>query len=96
MARYKVGDKVRMIDKFVQDEIYYMRSQGNKAGVSLGVSLTIKWSLQDRMRLAGKIVTISEVRDYYRIKEDGRRKLWTDDMFVGLADDGECYCESLL
>lgn len=91
MARYKVGDKVRMIDNFVQDGLYYMRSQGNKAG---GRSLTIKWSLEERMKLAGKIVTISEVGEYYRIEEDDHHKLWTDDMFVGTA---KCFvCRSLL
>lgn len=90
MARYKVGDKVRMIDKFVQDEIYYMRSQDNKTGYSL----TIKWSLNERMKFAGKIVTISEVGEYYRIEEDDHRKHWTDDMFVGAA---KCFvCRSLL
>ncbi len=90
MARYKVGDKVRMIDNFVQDEIYYMRGLSNRPGPSM----TIKWSLQDRMRLAGKIVTISEVGEYYRIEEDGRRRSWTDDMFVGAA---KCFvCRSLL
>lgn len=90
MARYKVGDKVRMIDNFVQGETYYMRYQNNKPGVSV----TIKWSLNKRMKLAGKIVTISEVGDYYRIEEDGRRKNWADDMFVGTA---KCFvCRSLL
>ena len=90
MARYKVGDKVRMIDKFVQDGIYYMRGLSNRPGPSV----TIKWSLQDRMRLAGKIVTISEAGEYYRIEEDGRRKNWTEDMFVGMA---KCFiCRSLL
>ncbi len=90
MARYKVGDKVRMIDNFVQDGIYYMRGLSN----SPGYSVTIKWSLQDRMRLAGKIVTISEAGGYYRIEEDGHRKNWTDDMFIGPA---KCLvCRSLL
>lgn len=90
MARYKVGDKVRMIDNFVQDKTYYMRYQNNEPGVSV----TIKWSLGERMKLAGKIVTISEVGEYYRIEEDGRRKNWTDDMFVGTA---KCFiCRSLL
>lgn len=90
MARYKVGDKVRMIDKFVQDEVYYMRDQNNNAGYSV----TIKWSLAERMKLAGKIVTISEAGGYYRIEEDEHRKNWTDDMFVGTA---KCFvCRSLL
>ena len=90
MARYKVGDKVRLIDNFVQYKEYYMRDQKNNPGPSV----TIKWSLQDRMKLAGKIVTISEDRYYYRIEEDGTCKNWTDDMFVGTA---KCLvCRSLL
>lgn len=90
MARYKVGDKVRMIDNFVQGGLYYMRGLSNKPGYSV----TIKWSLEERMKLAGKIVTISEVGDYYRIEEDNHRKNWTDDMFVGTA---KCFiCRSLL
>lgn len=90
MARYKVGDKVRIIDNFVQDGVYYMRGLSNKPGYSL----TIKWSLNERMKFAGKIVTISEVGEYYRIEEDNYRKHWTDDMFVGAA---KCFvCRSLL
>ena len=90
MARYKVGDKVRIIDNFVQDGVYYMRGLSNKPGYSL----TIKWSLNERMKFAGKIVTISEVGEYYRIEEDGHCKHWTDDMFVGKA---KCFiCRSLL
>lgn len=90
MARYKVGDKVRLIDNFEQGRIYYMRGLSNKPGYSL----TIKWSLNERMKLAGKIVTISEVGEYYRIEEDDYRKHWTDDMFVGTA---KCLgCRSLL
>ena len=90
MARYKVGDKVRMIDNFVQDETYYMRYQNNEPGVSV----TIKWSLKERMKLAGKIVTISEVGPYYQIKEDDHHKNWSDDMFVGTAKG--FVCRSLL
>lgn len=86
MARYKVGDKVRLIDNFVQFESYYMRDQNNNPGYSI----TIKWSLEDRMKLAGKIVTIAEVEGYYRIEEDEKRAHWTDDMFVGTANHFTC------
>ena len=90
MARYKVGDKVRLIDNFVQYRDYFMRDQNNEPRDFI----TVKWSLQDRMRLAGKVVTISEAGFYYRIEEDGTRKHWTDDMFVGTA---KCLvCRSLL
>ena len=90
MARYKVGDKVRLIDNFVQYEEYHMRDRNNNPGYTI----TVKWSLEERMKLVGKIVTISQVGDYYRIKEDNYRKHWTDDMFVGAA---KCFvCRSLL
>ena len=39
MARYKVGDKVRLIDNFVQYEEYYMRDRNNNPG-SIGADLT--------------------------------------------------------
>lgn len=86
MARYKVGDKVRLIDNFEQVRIYYMRGLSNRPGVSV----TIKWSLEERMKLAGKIVTIAEVGEYYRIEEDNHYKIWTDDMFVGTANHFTC------
>lgn len=86
MARYKVGDKVRLIDNFEQRRIYYMRGLSNRPGVSV----TIKWSLEERMKLAGKIVTIAEVGEYYRIEEDNHYKTWTDDMFVGTANHFTC------
>lgn len=86
MARYKVGDKVRLIDNFERGRIYYMRGLSNRPGVSV----TIKWSLEERMKLAGKIVTIAEVGEYYRIEEDNHYKNWTDDMFVGTANHFTC------
>lgn len=90
MARYKVGDKVRLIDNFVQYKEYFMRDRNSNPGYTI----TVKWSLEERMKLAGKIVTISQVGDYYLIKEDGNRRHWSDDMFVGTA---KCFvCRSLL
>lgn len=90
MARYKVGDKVRLIDNFVQYRDYFMRDKNNEPKDFI----TVKWSLQDRMRLAGKVVTITQVGVYYQIEEDGTRKNWSDDMFV---DTTKCLvCRSLL
>lgn len=90
MARYKVGDKVRLIDNFVLYKEYFMRDRYNNPGYTI----TVKWSLEDRMKLAGKIVTISQVGDFYLIKEDENRRHWSDDMFVGAA---KCFvCRSLL
>lgn len=90
--RYKPGDKVRVIDHFVKEHEYHMVS-----GPGCGCTTTVKWSYEERSRLAGSIVTISEYCDNerYQIKETGCRMNWTDEMFVGLADN-ECYCESLL
>ena len=90
MARYKVGDKVRLIDNFVLYKEYFMRDRSNNPGYTI----TVKWTLEERMKLAGKIVTISQVGDYYLIKEDENRRHWSDDMFVGTA---KCFvCRSLL
>lgn len=86
MARYKVGDKVRVIDNFMQYGNYFMRDRSNKPGYAI----TVKWSLEERMKLAGKIVTIAEVGEYYRIEEDDHRKHWADDMFVGMANPFTC------
>lgn len=86
MTRYKVGNKVRLIDNFEQGRIYYMRDLSNRPGVSV----TIKWSLEERRKLAGKIVTISEAKECYRIEEDYRRRNWTDDMFAGMANPFTC------
>lgn len=90
MTRYKVGDKVRLIDNFVQYKEYYMRDRNNNPGCTI----TVKWSLEERMKLAGKIVTIAEVGEYYRIEEDNHSKHWTDDMFVGTTK--YLVCRSLL
>lgn len=67
-----------------------MRDRNNNPGYTI----TVKWTLEERMKLAGKIVTISQVGDYYLIKEDENRRHWSDDMFVGTA---KCFvCRSLL
>lgn len=90
MARYKVGDKVRLIDNFEQGRIYYMRGLSNRPGVSV----TIKLSLEERMKLAGKIVTIGGYRnDRYQLKEDTMNWLWSDDMF---ENSKQLTCHSLL
>lgn len=91
--RYKPGDKVRVIDHFVKEREYHMVS-----GPGRGCFTTVKWSYEDRSRLADSIVTISGYYENqrYQIKETGCRMNWTDEMFVGLADENEYYCESLL
>lgn len=90
--RYKPGDKVRVIDHFVQEHEYHMVS-----GPGRGCATTVRHTYEDRSELADSVVTISEYTDNerYRIKETGCRMNWTDEMFVGLADN-EYYCESLL
>lgn len=90
--RYKLGDKIRVIDHFVEEHEYHMVS-----GPGRGCATTVRYTYKDRSELAGSVVTISEYSDNerYRIKETGCRMNWTDEMFVGLADN-ECYCESLL
>lgn len=53
--------------------------------------LTIGVSLPTRKQLAGKIVTISGHRlDGYTIEESDKNTIWSDDMFVGLANPFTC------
>lgn len=81
--KYKPGDRVHVIDKFEPGKIHYMSS-----GKSI---LTIGVSLPTRKRLAGKVVTISGYRlDGYTIEESSKDTIWSDDMFVGLANPFTC------
>ena len=81
--KYKLGDRVRVIDKFEPGKNHYMSS--GKAILTIGVSLPT------RRRLAGKVVTISGYRlDGYTIEESSKDTIWSDDMFVGLANPFTC------
>ena len=72
-----------MIDKFEPGKNHYMSS-----GKSI---LTIGVSLPTRKRLAGKVVTISGYRlNGYTIEESDKNTIWSDDMFVGLANPFTC------
>lgn len=89
--RYKPGDRVKVIDKFIKGKEYRMLS-----GTGEGSVTRILWSYAERAALAGSVVTITGYFiDRYRI--NGMKSMeWTDEMFTGLADDNECYCDSLL
>lgn len=81
--KYKLGDRVRVIDKFEPGKNHYMSSGKN--------ILTIGVSLPTRRRLAGKVVTISGYRlNGYTIEESDKNTIWSDDMFVGLANPFTC------
>ena len=81
--KYKLGDRVRVIDKFESGKNHYMSS--GKAILTIGVSLPT------RKRLAGKVVTISGYRlNGYIINESNEDTIWSDDMFVGLANPFTC------
>lgn len=93
--RYKPGDRVVVINGIQESGDYYMRS-GSRYPPS-NVICVSEASIRARKALEGTVVTILEYcRNRYIIKEADRKILWTDDMFVGLANETECYCESLL
>lgn len=93
--RYKPGDRVVVINEIQEGKNYYMRS-GSWYPPS-NVICVSEASIRARKALEGTVVTILEYcRNRYVIKETNRKFLWTDDMFVGLANETECYCESLL
>ena len=81
--KYKLGDRVRVINKFEPGKNHYMSS-----GKSI---LTIGVSLPTRRHLAGKVGTISGYRlNGYTIEESNKDIIWSDDMFVGLANPFTC------
>lgn len=93
--RYKPGDRVVVINEIRENEDYYMRS-GSQFPLA-NVICVNESTIRARKALEGTVVTILEYcRNRYVIKETDRKFLWTDDMFVGLANEKECYCESLL
>lgn len=93
--RYKPGDRVVVINEIQEGKNYYMRS-GSWYPPS-NVICVSEASIRARKALEGTVVTILEYcRNLYIIKETNRKILWTDDMFVGLANEKECCCESLL
>lgn len=80
--RYKPGDAVRVRSDLKYGADYWMRS-GPKENDSALIAV------DNMINFAGKTVHISEYSqsDEYRIKEDGERWRWTDEMFDGLATD---------
>ena len=93
--RYKPGDRVVVIDGIQEGEYYHMNS-----GADYPQDITIcvsESTIRTRKALEGTVVTILEYcRNRYVIKETDKKILWTDDMFIGLANEKECCCESLL
>lgn len=77
MPKYKVGDKVRVVDDLGHCEFYYMEYSDD-----------CDVAVPEMREHRGKIVTIKSAQpDGYRIKEDRWR--WTDEMFSGLADEDD-------
>ena len=92
---YKPGDRVVVINEIRENGDYYMRS-GSQFPLA-NVICVSESTIRARKSLEGTVVTILEYcRNRYIIKETNQKILWTDDMFVGLANENECYCESLL
>lgn len=79
MSKFKVGDKVRVIEHMVLGETLFMEDR-----------IAHNSFVPDMMRLAEQVVTISAIEmDWsgmeYRIEEDGGEWFWVDEMFSGLA-----------
>lgn len=74
MAKYKVGDRVR-VRKDLKGDVQYNMETGGVHNVAVSSML----------KFAGKIVTIKSVVEQYTIAECGF--LWTDEMFDGIAEE---------
>lgn len=74
MAKYKVGDKVRVRSDLKLGRRYLMEDE--ETGDSF---------VEPMDNLLGKVVTIKEIATKYRIEEMTYN--WTDEMFEGLAEE---------
>lgn len=76
MAKYKVGDRVKVRKDLGDQGVYYMEGE-----------YFFGYATKNMLELAGKIVTIREIVSTigYCIYEDGR--IWTDEMFERLATE---------
>lgn len=77
MAKFNVGDKLRVISKETMrshNGAYYM--SGSTTGEDILTSMT---------KYCGEVVTVSEytTNGTYSIEEDGKNWNWTDEMFEG-------------
>lgn len=73
MAKYKVGDRVRVRSDLERGKRYEMADQVNPDA-----------AVSEMEELRGLVVTIASVGQKYCIEEDDGNWFWTDDMFTGL------------
>ena len=76
MAKYKVGDKVRVRSDLKLGRLYLMEDEETRDSF-----------VKPMDNLLGKVVTIKEITTKYRIEEMAYN--WTDEMFEGLAEEPE-------
>ena len=74
MAKYKVGDKVRVITNGERNKRYYMEDRREHNTM-----------VPKMLEFCGKVVTIKDVDAQYHIEECGYG--WVDEMFEGLAEE---------
>lgn len=80
MSKFKVGDKVRVIDPLLTGKVFHMEDGSASDSVS-----------SEMKSLAGRVVTVCALQMgsrgmKYKIKEDGNMWFWVDGMFSGLAE----------
>lgn len=80
MAKYKVGDKVRVISNGEVNKTYYMEDKSDHNSM-----------VKHMLKFCGKVVTIRSVTTQYYIEECGYG--WVDEMFEGLAEEDKPGCK---
>lgn len=76
--KYKVGDKVRVREGLDKDTEYYREDRQDF------------WYATDaQVEHAGKVITIKALNYWWYLAEgfDDSDDYWTDEMFIGLAED---------
>lgn len=78
MAKYKVGDKVRVRSDLKCHKVYYMEDKETGDSFVEGMD-----------ELLGKVVTIKEINMFQKYRIEEMEYNWTDEMFEGLAEEPE-------
>ena len=93
-TKYHVGDVVVVRQDLDLKKCYWMRSGVKEDAPWRNVSDVVT---EDMIELCGQTIEIEEIVDTIDGKKyKARGRYWTDDMFVGLVNESEYYCESLL
>ena len=93
-TKYHKGDIVVIRADLNQEDNYFMQSGPLNSSNEYSSDI----ATNDMCELRGQKITIDYLSSglFGGKKYRAKGRWWTDEMFEGLANDNECYCDSLL